>query len=182
MNYSRFHRLSRSTLEDQCAKLKKEARKQFFQISKTFAISSRKEENQQLANLWKQHCYSVKKVMAYAPFRSEPPILDILDKSCDFYLPRIMGNSLLASSLHSNKLIHHSKLDMIIVPALFINADGYRLGRGGGYYDRFLRFIPLNKRLFIGYSWQVEQEVPKGQFDLRVGLSLTAKKLLRYYS
>lgn len=32
--------------------------------------------------------------------------------------------------------------DVVLVPALAADTDGYRLGKGGGYYDRFLAALP----------------------------------------
>ncbi len=44
----------------------------------------------------------------------------------------------LMEPLASNHVVVPEELDFIIVPALTYDLDGYRLGWGGGYYDRYL--------------------------------------------
>ena len=45
--------------------------------------------------------------------------------------------------------IDRGELDMIVVPSLAVDIDGYRLGFGGGYYDRFIEsFRGLRTRPF----------------------------------
>lgn len=63
-----------------------------------------------------------------------------------------------------------------VVPALGYDWDGYRLGYGCGYYDRFLSGY---KGLKVGivYAGCVRQKLPRGKFDVPVNLLLTEKYL-----
>jgi 5,10-methenyltetrahydrofolate synthetase len=45
----------------------------------------------------------------------------------------------------------------LLVPCLGFNAEGYRLGYGGGYYDRTLELAPRPLTLGIAYSKQQAQ-------------------------
>ena len=48
---------------------------------------------------------------------------------------------------------YRGDIDVAVVPLLAVNGRGYRLGYGGGYYDRFLRGCPAVK-VGIGYDFQ----------------------------
>lgn len=63
-----------------------------------------------------------------------------------------------------------SELDLILVPGLAFGAsDGSRLGRGGGYYDRFLATPGLRaRRIGVACEWQVSDRVPCESHDIRV--------------
>jgi 5-formyltetrahydrofolate cyclo-ligase len=45
----------------------------------------------------------------------------------------------------------------LLIPCLGFNAEGYRLGYGGGYYDRTLELVPRPLTLGIAYSKQEAQ-------------------------
>lgn len=59
-------------------------------------------------------------------------------------------------------------VDLLVVPALAFDRRGCRLGRGGGYYDRFLAthggFATL--RLGICHSRQVVERLPDDPWDI----------------
>ncbi len=58
----------------------------------------------------------------------------------------------------------------VIIPGLAFDQAGRRLGRGGGYYDRFLAQQGLENAVKIGVCWsmQVVQEVPTDLHDVRM--------------
>jgi len=58
------------------------------------------------------------------------------------------------------------ELDLVIVPGLGFTPDGHRLGRGGGYYDRFLATPGLRARLIgVCFSGQVFPLLPTEGHD-----------------
>jgi 5-formyltetrahydrofolate cyclo-ligase len=64
-------------------------------------------------------------------------------------------------------------LDVVIVPAAVWAEDGYRVGYGAGYYDRFLSRNPRAARIGLGFEVQVVPCVPRDAHDLPVDLLVT---------
>lgn len=54
---------------------------------------------------------------------------------------------------------------LMLVPALAFDREGYRLGRGGGYYDRYLARFPQLVTIGVGYSWRLVDQVPRKPHD-----------------
>lgn len=65
------------------------------------------------------------------------------------------------------------EIDVVIVPAAVWSGDGYRIGYGGGYYDRFLARVPHASRIGLGFETQVVNSVPHGPHDLPVHVLVT---------
>lgn len=63
---------------------------------------------------------------------------------------------------------------LILVPGRGFDRSGARLGRGGGYYDRFLSALdPTITTVGIAYSVQVVRSVPHDESDVPVQIVLT---------
>lgn len=65
-------------------------------------------------------------------------------------------------------------LDVVLVPGVAFDGMGGRLGRGGGFYDRFLA-AESRRYTVIGvcHSWQVVDAVPMAAHDARVDVVVT---------
>lgn len=114
------------------------------------------------------------KIMAYQPLKSELPIIDLLRNiDCHIYVPSIKGQNLLPVSIENKRPEKIFLMDFIIVPGLYITRQGYRLGRGKGYYDRLLCHYPRHRTVFAGYHWQILPDIPCDIWDKRVGHWLT---------
>ncbi|SHI13214.1 5-formyltetrahydrofolate cyclo-ligase [Sporobacter termitidis DSM 10068] len=81
----------------------------------------------------------------------------------------------LLEPLGSTQVVAPEALDFIIVPALAYDREGYRLGYGGGYYDRFL----LKTKAFtagIARERLLMDAVPREAHDVAVRCVVTEKE------
>lgn len=70
------------------------------------------------------------------------------------------------------ELASKNEIELLIVPGLLFDMSGYRIGYGGGYYDRYLTAYQ-NKTLSLAARQQIKQSLPVGAFDLPVDHLLT---------
>jgi len=69
--------------------------------------------------------------------------------------------------------------DALIVPLLAVDEEGWRLGYGGGFYDRTLEALRGKKQITavgVGFNAQLVPEVPHGPGDQRLDWLLTDKR------
>jgi len=75
----------------------------------------------------------------------------------------------------SKKCIRVDDIDLVIVPGLAFDSRGRRLGRGKGYYDRFLEHLPRKiTSLGLAFDFQILPEVPTNTMDIDVSKVLFA--------
>ena len=129
-----------------------------------------------------------KNIMIFYPLKDEINLLSILqDSSKQFYLPRINGDSmeccpyktgdeLCKSCFHTKEPVcnacEKSIIDLVIAPALCCDKSNYRLGYGGGFYDRFLKDYKGIKIVCIAKELIIDSISP-GKQDVKMDLVLT---------
>ena len=62
----------------------------------------------------------------------------------------------------------YEDIDIVVVPGLAFDAEGHRLGRGRGYYDRFLHRKNHPFCVGICFDFQKVAEVPVDEYDIPV--------------
>ena len=68
--------------------------------------------------------------------------------------------------------------DLLLVPAVAVDRAGHRLGRGGGYFDRWLAQGAAGRVVAVVYDDEVLDEVPHEPHDHRVDAALTPSGLV----
>lgn len=70
--------------------------------------------------------------------------------------------------------------DLVVVPGLAVDAHGRRLGRGGGFYDRALAYVPESvPRVIVLHEGEILDEVPHEPHDQRVDIAVTPTRTVR---
>jgi 5-formyltetrahydrofolate cyclo-ligase len=126
-------------------------------------------------------------VSLFAPARNEPDI-DLLwqsrsSSSRNWLYPRCEASNLVFCHVESIAELAPGRFgirepkgpifpdppSIVLVPGLAFDFQGRRLGRGAGYYDRFLAMLPpTTRKIGVCFSFQVLTDIPIEQHDQRV--------------
>lgn len=72
---------------------------------------------------------------------------------------------------------------IVLVPMLAFDRDGYRLGYGGGFYDRTLAGLRARGRVLavgVAFAGQEMEGLPRDRYDQRLDLLLTERFAWRF--
>ena len=158
---------------------------------------ARTKASQLIAGKLIQWCSKHSHVMAFWPLNSEPDIRNVLQKIIQvgkfLYLPRVEEDTIIPYQVtnlatlkpnsklgvyepprESSIMIPPAQVDIVILPGLAFTPKGSRLGRGGGYYDRFLSILPEETlKVAVAFESQLHQEIPTNSHDIAVDVIIT---------
>jgi 5-formyltetrahydrofolate cyclo-ligase len=66
-----------------------------------------------------------------------------------------------------------SEIDLVLVPGLAFDRRGRRLGRGGGYFDRFLAKMKRAQKIGLAFREQMIKKVPASPHDIHMNKVIT---------
>ncbi|CAM3665213.1 5-formyltetrahydrofolate cyclo-ligase [Erysipelothrix urinaevulpis] len=136
-------------------------------------------------------------IALFASFNHEVnlwPVIEGLWKQKKIYLPRVNGKTMDFYRVQSREDLRESSfgilepkeyceivcktcIDIIVVPMLAFDLNLYRIGYGGGYYDRFLKDYN-GYALGIAYSFQAIDYIPIESHDVKCDNIMTEKEKL----
>ena len=126
-------------------------------------------------------------VLAYSALPDEVPTLELLDQLAEqgktVLLPHVVSDTDMILRHYTSKhnlqegaygileptgelFTDYTAIDVAIVPGMAFDTKGHRLGRGKGYYDRFLARVPYIYKLGVCFSWQMVTHVPYDDHDI----------------
>ena len=126
-------------------------------------------------------------VMAFWPLPDEVDIRPLIDRLVDegktVLLPKVTGDETMELRHYTSQadlsegafhimepvgepFVDYGQIDVALVPGVAFDAAGHRLGRGRGYYDRFLTACPLVYKVGVCFPFQRVAEVPSEAHDV----------------
>ena len=126
-------------------------------------------------------------VMAFWPLPDEPDIRPLIDRlaavGTTILLPKVTGDGTMALCRYTSRadlaegafhimepvgapFTDFAQIDLALVPGVAFDAACHRLGRGRGYYDRFLAACPHIRKIGVCFPFQRVAEVPAEAHDV----------------
>ena len=79
----------------------------------------------------------------------------------------------------ARRVVDLSEIELCIVPGIAFDQEGNRVGRGLGYYDRFLRKLDhTTQKIGVGYAFQIVNKIDSTDGDTSVDMVVTEQETL----
>ena len=126
-------------------------------------------------------------ILAYWPLMDEVDIRPLIDRLVDegrtVLLPKVTGDETMELRRYTSRsdlkegafrimepvgepFARYDQITLALVPGVAFDAAGHRLGRGRGYYDRFLTGCPSIYKIGVCFPFQRVAEVPAEAHDV----------------
>ena len=89
----------------------------------------------------------------------------------------VKGGNRVFQPVATQALCPPEEICAVLVPGLAFSPEGERLGRGAGFYDRFLQRHPGALRIGVAFQEQIANSIPVDPWDERIDIILTNQRL-----
>lgn len=145
--------------------------------------------------LQRKEIQDAKAVMVYAALQGEVSIAALIkqlrEQGKTIAYPRIEEARMVACEAEEHDLVDHvygvqqphkdcqevGNIDVVLVPGVCFDAKRNRLGRGKGYYDKFLHNFTGHK-IGVSFDNRVIESIPVEEHDERMDLVITEKGMV----
>lgn len=174
--------------------MKSQLREKFKIKRRFFGPVLREEADRLIADYFIRAYGSYQSFFIYNSFGTEADtkklIAKLLSLGKKVYLPRTEGKNISAVPYGELKKGRYGieepigeaycgVAEVTVVPLLAVNPRGYRLGYGGGYYDRYLSRKGKNMlKIGICYDFQLVGEVPSEEHDVLLDALVTDARVI----
>ena len=149
---------------------KQELRAQMQEHLRALDAEDRRGRSLQICNrvlelpVWKQ----ARVVVVFEPFRYEPEIAPLI---ADL---RRRGSEIIAilpTARSQHDVVIFGPIDLVLVPGIAFTRAGARMGRGAGFFDRFLAHRATRAiKIGIAFSFQIVESLPLDPHDVKLDL------------
>ncbi|WP_129408828.1 5-formyltetrahydrofolate cyclo-ligase [Marinitoga lauensis] len=136
-----------------------------------------------------------KSIAMYYPFRNEVNLLSLIEtlKNKEILFPKVKGkdmNFIKITSLNDFEKgnfgimeprgeSYNKEIDIFLVPGVAFDKKLYRLGYGGGYYDRYFSNHKKGFLIGVAFDFQILNELPIFEHDIKMDIIITEKRILK---
>lgn len=188
--------------------VKKRIRQQMLRIRKNMPAEMRKAADAAITQGVLQHpdFLAAKQIFAYVALPYEVPTREIIEKALE--MGKIVALPVCSVGTHTLTFYRLHSMDelrvgeyripippvteegicqpdeetLMILPMTAFDKQGYRLGAGGGYYDRYLAAHPALKNLGVCYAECSLGEMPRDAFDRRMQACVTEQRTEEFHA
>ena len=107
-------------------------------------------------------------VVVFEPFNYEPEIAPLI---ADLRRRGSEIITILPTARSQHDVAIFGPIDLVLVPGIAFTRAGARMGRGGGFFDRFLAHRAARAiKIGIAFSFQIVESIPLDRHDVKLDL------------
>lgn len=133
-----------------------------------------------------------KRILIYNNMPDEVATMDLVNKWIDkkeFYLPVVVGDDMVFRLYKGEETLtvsdygiaepigadfsDYDSVDLVVVPGIAFDQNKHRLGRGKGFYDRFLPKVPEATKIGVCFGFQILESIPVSIDDISMDIVIS---------